>query len=514
MSVATFPESCKTNSHSHPVDFQLPTQIASDLEQFARDAAKDGRTLDEFERHTFDHVLKIGKAAVDLFIQHQGNGDLGEAIETEDGSTLQRSQETQTRSLRTVFGRHEFQTYVYSTGGHQAIELRPLDARMALPASIDSYLFEEFSQFFCVEQAFGRSRQAIQMMLKQEVCEDQLQAINHRLGAQAEAFLDDLPIPPSEEEGEIMVLTADGKGVPLIREDAAKVPVTGEASKRPGNRRMATLAGVYTVDPFVRTAQDVLASLFRDEREPVKRPPSKFKDIVSRFARDYDNDDGTRTTVNGLQEAFDWAGQRISDRRREGQVVVRLLDGQESLRTTSDACLESFGESVDVDILDIIHVAGYVKLAAKAFHRHSEHREAFCRDQLLKILQGSARSVIHSLRIKASLHKLKGQKLKDVMKCCRYFENNLDRMQYDEYLSKGYPIATGVIEGACRHLVKDRMERTGMRWRLENAEAMLSVRGVYQSDHIETFHKSRMAAEQEIVHPHKSLIEGYKPLPV
>lgn len=521
MSVATFSEVGKTDASqlaqsSSQGETQSLTELAQDLERFAIEAARLGRSMDDMERHALDRMLKMAETAINLFIHNQGNGDLGETVQTENGTTLYRSSEPQTAHVRTIFAKHEFSEYVYSTGNHQPIQLRPLQARMALPATIDSYLFEEFSQFFCVEQAFGRSRQGLKMVFKQDVCEDQLQAINHRLGDQAEAFLDDLPKPPADQEGQIMVLTADGKGVPLIRADAAKIPVTGDAPQRPGNRRMATLAGVYTVDPFVRTPEEVLASLFRDKRDEDrarKRPKPMYKEIVSRFPREYDNGDGTKISVNGAQEAFNWAGQRISDRRSQGQVIVRLLDGQESLRTTSDACLESYGEQVNVDILDIIHVAGYVKLAGKSFHSHSEHREAFCRDQLEKILKGEVKSVIHSLRIKSSLHKLKGQKLKDVMKCCRYFENNADRMDYGSYLSKGYPIATGVIEGACRYLVKDRMERTGMRWHLENAESMLSVRSVYQSDHTETFHKSRMSTEQASLHPHKSLVDTYEPLP-
>jgi len=79
-------------------------------------------------------------------------------------------------------------------------------------------------------------------------------------------------------------------------------------------------------------------------------------------------------------------------------------------------------------------------------------------------------------------------------------------MQYDSYLAKGYPIATGVIEGACRHLVKDRMERTGMRWKLANAQAMLSVRAVFQSGDWDRFHRVRIAEEQQTLHPHRALI--------
>jgi len=109
-----------------------------------------------------------------------------------------------------------------------------------------------------------------------------------------------------------------------------------------------------------------------------------------------------------------------------------------------------------VDILDIIHVAGYVQRAAKALYSPEKQREAFSRETLGKLLAGEVESVIHSLQVRAGLKKLKGKSGKEIATVCGYFERNKDRMRYDEYLSHGYPIGTGVIEGACRHLVKDR----------------------------------------------------------
>lgn len=489
-------------------------EIAEEIDQLVHLAADQGQPLHELEPVLWNQVvLRMGQRAVELFLQWQGDGDLGETITTEDGTTLKRSPKPVERPLRTVFGRQSFFSYVYSRGEHQKIELRPLEARMALPEGIDSYFFEEFSQYFCVEQAFGRSREGLKLVLQQEVCEDQLQSINHRLGDQAEQYLDEhLSVPPASEEGDLLVLTGDGKGVPLVREDAQKVPITGETPARPGNRRMATLAGVYSVDRFVRTPEEVLAALFRDPDRPKKqpRPRAKHKQIVARFAKDYDNGNGETVQVNGLFEAFCWANGRVRERRQEGQVLIRVLDGQASLRETSDICLDD--QSVDGDVLDIIHVAGYVKRAAGVFHRKDQDRDAFSREALLKILKGQVTSVVHSLKIKAGQQKLTGQSRQEIQTVCRYFENNFDRMQYDEYLAKGYPIATGVIEGACRHLVKDRMERTGMRWRLENAQAMLSVRAVFQSGEWGRFHTVRIAQEQKTLHPHQALISPSKTL--
>ena len=228
------------------------------------------------------------------------------------------------------------------------------------------------------------------------------------------------------------------------------------------------------------------------------------------FTHQVDDGDGSQVEVNGQVEAFTWAAGRVESRLRPGQTLIRLLDGQVSLREISEVCLPD--ELHAVDILDIIHVAGYVQRAAKVFYSPAEQREAFSRQTLGKLLAGEVESVIHSLRVRAGLKKLKGKSAKEIATVCGYFERNKDRMRYDEYLSHGYPIGTGVIEGACRHLVKDRMERTGMRWRLSSAAAMLNVRAMFQSSHWETFHQTRIEKEQSQLHPHRALINNYQPL--
>jgi hypothetical protein len=177
----------------------------------------------------------------------------------------------------------------------------------------------------------------------------------------------------------------------------------------------------------------------------------------------------------------------------------------------ANTCLEAVPPEKTVDILDILHVSQYVWRAAGAFHSTFEHREAFVRNRLLRILEGDVRGVIAGMRRMATQNGLIGQKLREITIVCGYFENNIDRMHYDEYLREGYPIATGVIEGACRHLVKDRMERSGMRWRLDGAQAMLNVRAVWQSSYWENFQAYRINDEQTRLHPNRALITNYVP---
>ena len=80
--------------------------------------------------------------------------------------------------------------------------------------------------------------------------------------------------------------------------------------------------------------------------------------------------------------------------------------------------------------------------------------------------------VVRGLRAMLTRRQLRGEPRKQLQGICNYLATHAARMRYDDYLSAGCPIASGVIEGACRHLVKDRMERCGMRWSLEGARSI------------------------------------------
>lgn len=379
-------------------------ELAEQLEDFVREAARQGVSLHAVEQYAHGMVHRMRHMALGMFIAAQGDGDLGESVVTDEGVALRRSARPVLRPLQTVFGRFDINAYVYARGPKKRIALRPVDVRMALPNGHASYLFEEFSQYFCVEQAFDRSLEAIERVLRQSLSKDTLERINRRVGEQAEAYLDELPAPPVEHEGELLVVTGDGKGVPLVKPELASVPIF-DPDERRGNRRMATLASVYSVDRFVRRPED------------------------------------------------------------------------------------------------------------KVFHSHREHQEAFARERLERILAGELAGVISGLRRMATLRGLSGKARSEIETVCGDFEHNASRMRYDEYLLRGYPIATGIIEGACRHLVKDRMERSGMRWSLPGAQAMLHVRAIHQSPDLNDFHEQRIRTEQTIQDPYRSLITTYQPCP-
>ncbi len=161
-----------------------------------------------------------------------------------------------------------------------------------------------------------------------------------------------------------------------------------------------------------------------------------------------------------------------------------------------------------VEILDIIHAVTYVWRAAKVFFHRQELQESFARERMLRILKGEVASVITGLRRMTTIQGIGSAGQKEIGTICGYFTTNAHRMQYDKYLAAGYPIATGVIEGACRHLVKDRMERSGMRWTVTGAQAMLNLRAVEQASSWDDFQQSRLASQNESLKPYRSLIES------
>jgi hypothetical protein len=128
------------------------------------------------------------------------------------------------------------------------------------------------------------------------------------------------------------------------------------------------------------------------------------------------------------------------------------------------------------------------------------------------MLRGEIRSVIAGLRQMGTKRKLRGKKREKLAKICGYLQNNAHRMRYDLYLAAGYPIASGVIEGACRHFVKDRMERSGMRWTIENAQSMLDVRSTYVNGDWDAFMAYRIEEETQRLYPYRELVEPLESL--
>jgi hypothetical protein len=460
------------------------------------------------EQSLLKAALAAGRAALQLLFDHLGAGDVGETCRLEDGRILKRLPDTRNRTYQTVFGAFELQRHVYATREGQKAELVPLDARLQLPESKFSYLLQDFDQHLTMEEPFQQVAHTIQRILDVRQHVDSLERMNQAMASHVDTFHVHQEPPPASEEGAILVETADGKGVPIRRPaDAPRIedhePRVGP---KPDRKKMATLASVYSVDPYVRTPQDVVEALFRDPKtDRQDKPPARPRPCHKRVRACLNFTDADGEELLARPAMFGWLADEVKARNpQDKKPLVCIMDGQEDLWTEIELFQPA---SLRVEILDLLHVTPRLWKAARIFTSGQTQAASFVRSRLLSILQGGVEGVIRGLKRMASLRQLRGASRKTIAVICAYLWKNRHRMRYHEYLAKGYPIASGVIEGACRHVVKDRLERTGMNWTVPGAKAMLELRCVHLSGEWDTFLASYIDAETEKLHPHRGILE-------
>jgi hypothetical protein len=476
--------------------------LLDDMKTRLFQAFRDSEALHVVEKYIWQQVLRIGKQALKQFLALQGTGDMGETITLPDGRCCQRLENVHRRRYVSIFGEFELQRTVYGSREGQKIEFVPMDNRLQLPESAFSYVLQDWDQSFCVEQAFGPSAAVIQRILGFRQSVDSLEQMNAEMAEYVIDFREAQPKPRAREEGELLVTTADGKGIVMRRQGEAPRGRRGKGEKA-SQKRMATVGAVYTVDRHVRSPEEVVAALFRDGPRPAeRRPQPQHKHVWAALSLE----DGAEQ-ISSVDVVYTWLAEEVDKRNRKpGKEMVHLGDGQEKLWDARDQYLP---QENGTNILDILHVSEYVWEAAHVFHGEgSEGAEQFARQRLLRILQGHSHGVVRGLREMGTKHGLSGAKRKTLNKVCAYLENNRERMHYDVYLARGYPIASGVIEGACRHFVKDRMERAGMHWTPEGAQSMLDVRSVYLNGDWEAYQTFRIDHEVRRLYPYRELVKG------
>jgi len=263
--------------------------------------------------------------------------------------------------------------------------------------------------------------------------------------------------------GSILVVQADGKGIPLVQPPLTDPPLRlGKGQKRT-KKKEAIVTCLYTIAPYVRSAQDVRAALLHEERraDHPTRPVPVQKE--------------TRATLDGKAAALLTLQQRAVQRDEPHiRARVALTDGAESLQ---QQMLTTFPQHTL--ILDIIHASEYLWATATALLGEiSPLRTPWVASKLDLLLSGQVDTLIEELTTEASTTTWTETQRTAIERTIGYYVRNRAYMQYDRYLAQGWPIGTGVVEGACGHLVKDRMEQAGMRWTQEGAQAILDLRAV------------------------------------
>jgi len=235
------------------------------------------------------------------------------------------------------------------------------------------------------------------------------------------------------------------------------------------------VTAIYTIEPYFRTVQEVVNALLRSEEKGTEEQPP----APSRLKRPTPIGKEVRATLAGKDVAFERLTRRVV--QREGKHIqhrVALTDGAQPLQRQVNHRLSMF-----TLVLDIIHAVEYLWQAANALLGETNpDRTAWVREYLSLILSGRTTEVIHALEERVEDLSLSASQRKAVRSTIGYYRRNLPYMQYDQYLAQGWPIGTGVVEGACGHLVKDRMEQSAMRWTRSGAQAVLDLRAVRVND--------------------------------
>jgi hypothetical protein len=457
------------------------------IHAYVEQASSQQERIDQVEREVFSQLLLIGRTLLEGFVAAQGDGDVGPTLEQED-RTLHRSEEVQPRRYLSIFGELTIRRYVYAERSKQQARA-PLDAHLGLPADEFSYVLEDWLQRLCVKESFHEGTSSLRELLGLAPSERAAEQMNQRLAQFAERFRLNQAPPPANEEGELLVVTADGKGVPMRRPLAERVrtsPRRGKGEKA-NKKQMAYVGAVYSIDRYRRTADDVLDELQRRECRQV-RPVPQHKRVWAEMTRVLEGE-----PCSGRERLFIeilWESHQRDPKRRK--TLLCLLDGEAGLWSMQAEWIKRA-----VGILDIFHVLERLWLVAHCLHpEKSRAAEDYVSHHLRMLLDGKVGSVIGNFRRLLNTGQVRGSKRKTVQAVITYYENNRQHMQYDEYLAAGYPIGSGVAEGACRHLVKDRLEQTGMRWTVPGAQAMLNTRSLYLNGQWDEFVEYHIQTEQ------------------
>jgi hypothetical protein len=426
-------------------------------------------TADEVERALFRQVLALGAALLRLFFLTRAAERPSEPVYGPGGARLAYHDRRPT-TYYSVFGRLAFRRHAFTAPGQPVV--CPLDAALGLPARCYADLLREWAADGSADAAYRETQTLLARILGLPLSVQALEIGVREDAVDVAAFYDRPPDPVPAEAAPILVAQADGTGVPIVLPPPPARPAR-RGKGQPANRlREAIVTALYAVAPYPRTPAEVVAALLREAEPPAaaRRPRPVRKELRASL-------DGKAAAVRRLAAR---AGLRDGHHLRHR---VALTDGAAPLQEQMQAQLPGF-----TLVLDIIHASEHLWEAANALlgERHPE-RTAWVRTRLTALLSGQVTAIIAALETAAADPALTATQRKTVERTIGYYRRNAPFMRYDEYLAQGWPIGAGVVEGACGHLVKDRLAQAGMRWTEPGAQAVLDLRAIRLSGDWEAY---------------------------
>ena len=459
---------------------------------------------DEAECFVETQGMEVLRRLLQAYHDVRGQGfTVGPVVGADGVARTQRR--TRGRALETVLGGVQVRREVVSAPG--VTSLMPHDAALNLPPEKYSLEVQRRTAWQAARVSFDEAVEGVALGTAAHVPKRQVEQLTVRAAEDFEGFYKQkqaaAAAAPPTETGPILALSSDGKGIAMRRKDLREATRKARDAKSPRlqrrlakgekrqQKRMATVGAVYTAQPFVRTPDDVVGDLkpVHDvEKARPRRPRPEHKRVFASVEHDAED---------VVDEVFQEAASRDPQRTKRW---VGLVDGNETQLAAFAFCAKHYGVALTI-IIDVIHVIEYLWKAGCAFLGEGESAtEAWVQERLLEILRGNSSQVAAGMRRSATSRGLTGQRRKAVDKCADYLLKYRKYLHYDEYLAAGLPIATGVIEGACRHLVNDRLGITGARWSLAGAEAVLRLRALRSSGDFDEYWAFHRQAELQRNH--------------
>ncbi len=345
----------------------------------------------------------------------------------------------------------------------------PLDAALSLPERCYSDVLREWATYGAADGAYRESQTVLERVLGLRLSVQAIETAVAEDAADVAAFMTEPPAAGPAPAGRLLVVQAAGKGVPMVPAETGAPVGRREIRRKRGQprgiMREAIVTAVYTLDPTPRRPADVLATLLPLDPDRAAAPADRARPVGKELRATMDGKTAALTRL--AQRAAQYDGPRIEQR-------VALTDGADALQRALRSALPDYPL-----VLDIIHVLEHLWEAATGLlgERHPE-RTGWVRDRPALLLEGQVLDVVADLRTRADAPDTPTSARALLVRTASYYERNAPHMRYDAYLAAGWPIGTGVVEGACRHLVKDRLEQAGMRWTRSGAQALLDLRAL------------------------------------
>jgi|TARA_B100002003_G_scaffold122095_1_gene112683 hypothetical protein len=470
--------------------------------------------LHEVEDGLFRRLQQLGRALLERFVAESGTGySEGQPPCTLEGEPLG-YKGIETVSYLSIFGSIGLPRAAYARpeGGYEY----PMDGQWNRPAHKQSYLLRKWLHAVAVEGDYHEAAQRLNEMFDLALWPHVAQRLGSELGAQTEAYYQQQEAPPADTEGRCVGVSADGKGVRLLRADRGSSRTDAEEDSKPrlgkgekrGTKKEAIVTAVFTFDPEARDPEEVVRSLMKrqtpEEREEARRQRQQRR-LEGRAPPRSACNKHLRATLEGKEVAFGHLMERVRQRDPAGdKPLVALLDGDAALEEQlhEQLRLHHLEDRLDALILDVIHASEYVwEVGTALYGERNPQREVWVEEKLRALLHGQVGRVVGGFKQRLTKSNLTGAQEKALRKAITYFDNHRHMMDYATYLAKGYPIGTGLIEGACGYLVKNRMEGSGMRWSRLGAEAMLQQRAVKKNGDWNDFWSFHIDSERDRLYP-------------